>query len=105
MAGSPRSVATTQISTISTNSGPGFFAAFPDLRCTIDDLIAEGDRVAWHLTCPGTHRGAFLGVAPTGRQFVAQAFEFGRSENGKPAEHWGGPDVFNLLQQLGAAVR
>ncbi len=83
----------------------GFFAAFPDLRCTIDDLIAEGDRVAYRLTCPVTHQGAFLGIAPTGKQVVAQAFELARVENGKLVEHWGGPDTFNLLQQLGATVR
>ncbi len=82
----------------------GFFAAFPDLRCTIEDLIAERDRVAWRLTCPGTQQGTFLGIAPTGKQVVFQASESARIESGKLIEHWGGPDLLNALQQLGARV-
>ena len=82
----------------------GFFAAFPDLRCTIEDLIAEGDRIAYRLKCPGTHQGTFLGIPPTGKQIVAQVSESARVESGKLIEHWGGPDLLNVLQQLGAVV-
>ena len=82
----------------------GLFAAFPDMQITIEDLFAEGDRVAWRLTVRGTHQGAFQGIPPTGKAVTFAAFEMARIENGKMAEHWGGPDTLSLLQQLGAAV-
>lgn len=82
----------------------GFRTAFPDLHLTVEDMIAEGDRVAFRGTVRGTHRGTFLGIAPTGKQVMASAFDFVRIENGRIIEHWGGPDLFNLLQQLGAVI-
>ena len=80
----------------------GLRAAFPDLTITIEDMIAEGDRVSVRMTVTGTHQGTFAGIAPTGKKFTISAFEVVRIENGKIAEHWGGPDTFDLLQQLGA---
>jgi predicted ester cyclase len=79
-------------------------AAFPDLQLTVEDIIAEGDRVAVNLTARGTHRGTFQGIAPTGKTVTVSAFEVVRIENGKLVEHWGGPDTLNLLQQLGAVI-
>jgi len=82
----------------------GLRAAFPDLQLTVEDIIAEGDRVAVNLTARGTHRGTFQGIAPTGKTVTVSAFEVVRIENGKLVEHWGGPDTLNLLQQLGAVI-
>ncbi len=74
--------------------------AFPDAEATLEDVVAEGDRVAYRLTIRGTHRGEFLGVPPTGKQVAVSFFAIVRIENGKLAEEWGGLDVFDLLQQL-----
>jgi predicted ester cyclase len=77
-------------------------AAFPDLHITIDDLIAEGDRVAARVTLRGTHRGEFLGFAPTGNKIAYGAIDISRFVDGKLVEHWGVPDYLDLMQQLGA---
>lgn len=74
--------------------------AFPDAEPVIEDILAEGDRVAYWLTIRGTHRGSFLGVAPTGRRVVVSLFAIVRVENGKLAEEWGGLDQVDLLRQL-----
>lgn len=82
----------------------GIRAAFPDWHLTVEDMIAEGDRVAFRATIRGTHKGVFQNVAPTGKQVTAFALDIVRIEKGKFIEHWGGPDLLNLLQQLGAVV-
>lgn len=82
----------------------GLFAAFPDAHVTIEDMIADGDLVAYRSTTVGTHQGAFLGIPPTGKQGTIAEFIIMRTENGKIAEHWGGPDTFSLLQQIGAVI-
>jgi predicted ester cyclase len=83
----------------------GMLAAFPDSHLTIEDLVAEGDRVAIRLTNRGSHQGAYLGIQPTGKQVVADAIEIMRIENGKIVEHWGAPNNYSLLQQLGATIK
>ena len=82
----------------------GIRAAFPDWHLTLEDIIAEEDRVAFRATIRGTHKGAFQNVAPTGKEVTVSALDIVRIENGKFIEHWGGPDLFNLLQQLGTVV-
>jgi predicted SnoaL-like aldol condensation-catalyzing enzyme len=82
----------------------GLRAAFPDIHLTIDDVIAEGDRVALRMTLNGTHQGTLQGIAPTGKPVTVFAFDVIRIENGKFIEHWGGPDLLSMLQQLGAVV-
>ena len=82
----------------------GIRAAFPDWHLTIEEMIAEGDRVAFRATIRGTHEGVFQNVAPTGKQVTVSALDIIRIDNGKLIEHWGGPDLFNLMQQLGAVV-
>lgn len=78
-----------------------FRSAFPDLHCTVEDEISEGDKVAAHWTMRGTHRGAFLGNRPTGRPIVVQGISFARIENGQIAEDWTLVDQMGILQQLG----
>ncbi len=82
----------------------GLFAAFPDMQFTIDDMVAEGDLVAYRLTSRGTHQAPFQGIAPTGKPVVVSAIEIVRIENGKYVEHWGGPDLLDMAQQLGGVV-
>lgn len=76
--------------------------AFPDAESTLEDILAEGDRVAYRLTIRGTHRASFLGVAPTGRRVAVSLFAIVRVEGGKLAEEWGGLDQGDLLRQLRA---
>lgn len=82
----------------------GFRAAFPDIQLTIEDMFAAGDRVAFRSTMRGTHQGVFQGIAPTGKQVTVSLIDVVRVEHGKLVEHWGGPDLWDLLQQLGAVV-
>jgi ketosteroid isomerase-like protein len=80
----------------------GFRAGFPDWRETVEDVIAEGDRVVVRVTGRGTHWGAFQGLAPTGRAVTATGIGIGRIEGGRIAEAWAAYDALGLLQQLGA---
>ncbi len=75
--------------------------AFPDLRHTIDEMIASGDKVWARMTARGTHQGPFMGAAPTGKPFVIAVLDVCRFEHGRIVEHWGVPDRFALAQQLG----
>jgi steroid delta-isomerase-like uncharacterized protein len=78
-----------------------FFTAFPDLQTTIEDLIAEGDKVAVRQTWRGTHTGNFQGIPPTGKQVTFSSLEVYRVIGGKLAEEWVELDMLGLLQQLG----
>lgn len=82
----------------------GLRAAFPDIHLTMEDIIAEGDRIAFRGALRGTHQGTFQGIPPTGKQVTVFAYDLVRIENGKFCEHWGGPDLLNALLQLGAVV-
>jgi len=75
--------------------------AFPDLKPTIRDILAEGDRVAARVGLEGTHRGDFMGVAATGRPVATEVFEIVRIEAGKIAERWVLRDRLSEFQQLG----
>jgi predicted ester cyclase len=77
-------------------------AAFPDLTWTVDDLIAEGDRVAVRLTLRGTHLGTFRGIAPTGRPVTMQEMAVWRLVDGKLHTGWFQADMLGLRVQLGA---
>jgi steroid delta-isomerase-like uncharacterized protein len=75
---------------------------FPDIQWTLEEVIAEGDKVAARFTMRGTHRGAFFGVPPTGKTIVVQAMNFYRLSGGQFVEERGQPDLLGLLQQIGA---
>ena len=79
-----------------------WFAAFPDCQITIEDQIAEGDKVASRATMRGTHRGAFMGIAPTAKHVTFTGITIARVEEGKFAEVWQDVDALGLMQQLGA---
>jgi steroid delta-isomerase-like uncharacterized protein len=77
------------------------FQAFPDLRVEVHDVIAEGELAAARVTYSGSHEGEFIGIPATGRQARVSGVDFFRMQDGRQAEHWGGPDMASLLQQLG----
>lgn len=79
-----------------------YFSAFPDIRCAIDEMVADGDSVAVRMTWSGTHRGPWLGVAPTGRQVAWGAMAFYRVADGRIAQAWVAEDTEALRRQLGA---
>ncbi len=75
--------------------------AFPDLRYTIKDMIAEGDRVMVRWTVGLTHTGEFEGLPPTGKRAVVQGIYVHRMSGAKMVEDWAIRDTLGLLQQLG----
>jgi steroid delta-isomerase-like uncharacterized protein len=75
---------------------------FPDIQWTLEEMVAEGDKVAARFTMRGTHRGAFFGVPPTGKIIAAQAMNIYRLTGGQFVEEHGQPDMLGLLQQIGA---
>ncbi|MDP9377300.1 MAG: ester cyclase [Actinomycetota bacterium] len=77
--------------------------AFPDLQTEIDEIIEEGDIVAFRYTVRGTHEGEFNGIAPTGRKIQVRAMEFLRFSDGKMVDRCGITDQLGLLGQLGAS--
>lgn len=78
-----------------------FFTAFPDSRMPVDDIIAEGDRVAIRHTFRGTHQAPFQGIPATGKSVVVTGITTLRVQDGKVVEGWLNADMFGLLQQLG----
>jgi steroid delta-isomerase-like uncharacterized protein len=74
--------------------------AFPGIQAQIDDIFAAEDRVAVRLTFRGTHRGEFLGIAPTGRDVVFMSLEHYRVVDGQLAEEWISSDLTTLMRQL-----
>jgi steroid delta-isomerase-like uncharacterized protein len=78
-------------------------AAFEHLNVTVEDMIAEGDRVAARFTARGIHKGAFMGLPPTGKSITMTGMEIFRIENGRIAELWGEANLLGLMQQLGIA--
>ncbi len=75
--------------------------AFPDLRTTIHDQVAEGDKVTTRKTFNATHRGELMGIRPTGKRVAIQVMDIVQVADGKIVEHWGGMDRLGLMVQLG----
>lgn len=80
-----------------------FRAAFPDLHYTVEDVIAEGDRVVQRSTASGTMKGDFLRMPATGKSATWAEVHIVRVKNGKIIEHWASVDQLGMLQQLGLA--
>ena len=79
-----------------------FTTALPDAQIIVEGSLAERDLVASRWMITGTHRGAFQGVPPTGRQVTMAGIDISRVVDGKIAEHWAQFDVVGVLQQIGA---
>jgi steroid delta-isomerase-like uncharacterized protein len=78
-----------------------FRTAFPDLHYTVDDEIAEGDRIVQRTTATATMRGDFQGMPASGKTATWSEIHITRFENGKAIEHWGVVDQLGMLAQLG----
>ena len=75
--------------------------AFPDAKATVEDLLADGDKVIARVSFHGTHQGAFGSIHPRGKPITVMAINIFRIANGKMVEHWGLADRLSALQQLG----
>jgi predicted ester cyclase len=78
-----------------------YYRAFSDIQVTIDEMIAEGDKVVCILTVQATHTDEFMGIPPTGKRVMFQAIDAFRIAGALVMEHWGISDRLTLLQQLG----
>lgn len=76
--------------------------AFPDFKATINDLIAEDDKVVVFMTWNGTQDGDWMGMPPSGKQMSINVIDIFRVADGKLVEHWGISDTMAMMQQLGA---
>ncbi len=76
-------------------------AAFPDVHFTLEDQIAEENRVVSRWTSGGTHQGELMGIGPTNKTITITGIDIHRIVNGKIEEHWSNWDTLGLLQQLG----
>ena len=77
------------------------FKAFPDWHETIDDIIAEADKVWIRISYEGTHRSEFMGIAATGKKVRSQGVDIYRIVDGKLAEYWNVTDNLFFNKQLG----
>ena len=75
--------------------------AFPDLQATIEDAIAEGDKVVVRKSWTGTHEGEFMGIPPTGKHVSFEGIVIWRIEGSQLAERWAAIDRLGLMEQLG----
>jgi len=78
-----------------------FKGAFPDSYFTVEDMIAEGDKVVTRKTFHGTHEGEFMGIPPSGRTVTVSLIDVVRISDGLAVEHWSVGDNLGMMQQLG----
>ncbi len=83
--------------------GLATFDAFPDLVRTVEDMVAEGDKVVARWTSTGTHAGLFMGIPPTGKTIMTSGITVFRfNDAGRIVEEWSESDMVGMLQQVGA---
>ena len=80
-----------------------YLNAFPDTQMTIEDQIADGDRVVTRWRATGTHKGELMGIPATGKQMSITGIDINVVSGGKSVEHWGEFDQMAMMQQLGVA--
>lgn len=78
-----------------------FRAAFPDLQDTVEDQLADGNKVVTRITSRGTHQGELMGIPATGKAYTASAIVIDRLVAGRIVERWMQYDQLGMLQQLG----
>jgi steroid delta-isomerase-like uncharacterized protein len=81
--------------------GQMFLSAFPDSNITVEDMLADGDKVAVRYMYTGTHQGELQGIPATGKEIAVQGILINRIVNGKIVERWEIFDQMAMLQQLG----
>jgi steroid delta-isomerase-like uncharacterized protein len=77
---------------------------FADVRCVAEDVVAEEDKIAVRWTWRGTHKGEYMGIAPTGKQVTMTGISILRIVGGKIVEEWGEMDNLGMMQQLGVKL-
>src|SRR5258708_23982566 len=77
------------------------FTAFPEDEVTIEEILADGDRVSYRGSESGTHKAEFLGIPATGKSATWTEIQFFRIQDGKVVEHWRDVDLFSWFTQLG----
>ena len=78
-----------------------YLNAFPDVKITVEDMIAEGDKVATRWSANGTHTGELMGIPATGKRVTVTGLDITRFSGGKSVEFWGQFDQMGMMQQLG----
>ena len=78
-----------------------FREAFPDSYFSVEDMLAEGEKVATRKTFHGSHQGEFMGIPPTGQQVSMELIDIVRIADGRVVEHWAVGDNLGMMQQLG----
>ena len=78
-----------------------FRLACPDMSQTVEDMIAEGDKVVDRLTWQATHQGLFLGIPPSGNRLTVTEIHINRIAESRIVERWSQPDTLGLMRQLG----
>ena len=78
-----------------------FYSAFPNLKVTVNQLVAERDLVVGHMTTEGTPTGEFMGIPALGKKISITEMNMVRISNGKAVEHWGLANAMVMMQQLG----
>ena len=78
--------------------------AFPDMKVTVEHMVADDDSIAFAYTLTGTHQGDVNGVSATGKAIEARGLQISKFENGKMVERWGSSDELGILKQLGVTV-
>ena len=81
-----------------------YFASFSDTSITIDDMFAEGDKVAFRGVVRATHKGEFMGIPASGKQIVVPVIGIAQLVDGKIVEWWNSPDRLSWMQQIGAIL-
>jgi steroid delta-isomerase-like uncharacterized protein len=79
-----------------------YFIGFPDIQFTLEDLVAEGDKIAVHWSGRGTHEGEYWGFAPTGKRMTFRGISIIHIVDGKIVEEWGYDNAWEWMEQLGA---
>jgi steroid delta-isomerase-like uncharacterized protein len=80
-----------------------YVTGFPDLRFTVEDMVAENDKVAVSWTISGTHKGEFRGISPTGKKVSIEGMTINHIADGKIMDSYVSGDYLGLMQQLGIA--
>jgi len=79
-----------------------YFNAFPDLHAEVEDIFGEGDKILSRAMCRGIHKGNLMGMPPTGKQVAIRVICADRLSGQRVAESFELPDLFGMMQQLGA---
>jgi len=81
-----------------------FRTGFPDLKIEVVHLVADEDNVSFAYEVTGTHKGEFMGIAPTNKTIKARGLQISRFEDGKMVERWGSSDELGILKQIGVQI-